>query len=143
MQSVFLAVLNVVYAIFLTLVLLYIVRLQKTGCMCSKDWKREFLQYYLLVMIPIVLVVPFTGVPVWVVMLINIVNIAYLFIVFTYIRELKHKQCHCSAEPIRDVLEIVNYFQIAVLAFTFVATFAVMILLAVKKVNVPKSVKTK
>jgi uncharacterized membrane protein (DUF106 family) len=78
-------------------------------------------------MIPLVLILPITGAPIWLSLFISMVNIAYVAIVFTYIRELKQKQCQCSVEPIRDVLEIVNYFQLALLIISVIVSLVVIV----------------
>jgi uncharacterized membrane protein YphA (DoxX/SURF4 family) len=42
-------------------------------------------------------------------------NIFFVFTVFDYIHELKQKKCECSRSLSRDVLEIVNYVQVALI----------------------------
>ncbi len=105
-------------------ILNYIIKLEKTGCECAKDWRRDFIKYYIIFIIALLIlrslnIIPDRFTPL--LMTIQFVfSVAFITIVFHYINDLKVKKCACSQDTARDVLEIFNYIQIFLLAFIFV-----------------------
>lgn len=141
MMMVLFVLTQVLYAIFLGLVLMYIVRLEIHRCECSKDWKRDFIKYYLIVYIPMFLSMLLIQFPVPLLSVVALANIVYIFVVFAYIKKLQRNNCKCSIEKIRNVLEIVNYIQIALFVLSFVALFFVSVFAVSADNNVLKMVK--
>ncbi len=95
----------------------YIFRLETMGCECAKDWRRDYIQYYLIFMVIYILVqfwllmkddmssfVTFT-----VAMNLIMFVLGILFVVFAlqYVHKLKVAKCECSEDFARDVLQIV------------------------------------
>lgn len=130
----------------------YLLKLEKIGCECSKDWKRTFVMYYIILILvffviqmisllaykaihPIITTIMFLG------------NIFFVVIVFKYIHELKNEKCKCSEDQARDLLEIINYIQIALMAFILVkiiyGMFAIQYTKLQADLNTLKSMKLK
>jgi len=112
----------VLYIVLYTYVFLYIRELEKTGCECSRDWKRDFIYIYICIIVPIIIVRLFNiRTPMLLNSVISILTISFIFIVFFYIHELKKKKCECSVSDTRKVLEIVNYIHLGLLGLVIIA----------------------
>lgn len=101
-------------------IFVYILKLEKIGCECALDWRRTFIQYYIIVLVLVALsqiANIFTTLPIIVKICLLFGSIAFITITFLYVRDLKKKKCECSDETARDVLEIVNYIQIGIVGF--------------------------
>ena len=95
--------------------LFWIWKLENTGCVCSRDWRRDFIMYWMIVYsfaiwLPMIVknnyfIAIFT-------ILLAIFYIASIIIVFQYVRMLKYIKCECSDGTERKVMEIFNYIQI-------------------------------
>ena len=110
----------------------YLYRLEKMRCECAQGWRHDFLKYYLLVII-VLAVLKFAGIstltwPAPIVAVIAVSSVAFIVIAYQYVHALK--TCKCSEDTARTVLEIVNYIQIATLAFMVLFTLGLAIFLA-------------
>jgi hypothetical protein len=95
----------------------YIFKLESTGCECAKDWRRDYIQYYLMLLIVYVVVqicvltmgdlaaVIRMNMHLTAIMLV----LGILFVVFTlqYVHRLKKIKCKCSEDTARNVLQLV------------------------------------
>jgi hypothetical protein len=98
-------------------ILAYIVKLENIGCPCAKDWRREFIKYYVCFMLLLLILRMFDvyspdSLPPILMTIQFVLSIVFVMIVYHYIHDLKQKKCSCSAHLARDVLEVVNYIQI-------------------------------
>jgi hypothetical protein len=98
-------------------ILLYIAKLEKLGCKCSKNWQREFIKYYIIFMLLIFIIRLFDSsspynLPPILMTIQFVLTIVFVGIVYHYIMNLKQKNCKCSNDTARDILEIINYIQI-------------------------------
>lgn len=135
---------NVLYIVFWAYILTYIMKLEAMGCQCAKDWRREFIKYYIgFIMILIVsrtvdAWTPETVPPVF--MTIQFVlTIFFVFVVYNYISDLKRNKCACSADVARDVLEIFNMIQMFLLAFVLIVMIHIMFTIAQASMKMNKS----
>ena len=122
MQQVIALIFAAFYIILYTYVFMYIRELEKTGCECSRDWKRDFIYLYVCIFIPFVIIRIFHVLPGVITSLLGALTIAFIIIVFLYIHELKKKKCECSVSDTRKVLEIVNYVQLGLLGLIIIVT---------------------
>lgn len=138
-------VLDLLLIIFWAFVVNYVIRLENIGCDCSKNWKRDYIKYYLLVIIPIMILRLFVSLPVALASLTLVFGLTFVFVVFAYIQELRKKKCECSEAPIRDILEIVNYIQIFLVGFVLILMLVIAIAGLFSKPTVfviqPKAIK--
>jgi len=128
-----LLIVGLALAFHLTL-LKYITNLEKdAACDCSKNWKRNFIKYYLvgslvflvLTVLRIVLGLknnPFTLTLGTVMQLLGLVN---LFVMFFYSQELKLTNCECSADWKRRFM---NLYSLGMLAFFPLITIVLLVL---------------
>jgi hypothetical protein len=127
-NSIVLGFLLIFYAIVIAIwgyILHYLLKLEKIGCECSKDWKRKFIMYYIIVIfifmaIQIISFVAYKAMHPIINTIIFLGNIFFAVIVFKYIHELRTEKCECSEDQARDLLELINYIQIALLIFILV-----------------------
>ena len=95
----------------------YVFKLEGT-CDCSKDWRRDYIKYFLLLSLffslATVITIDFlkTIKSEIVSIILSAIWVVYLYVVFTYIRKLKNSKCLCSEDTARTVMQIVNYIGI-------------------------------
>jgi hypothetical protein len=126
-------------------ILNYILQLESIGCLCALDWRHTYIKYFIIfilimmfmqifnlwnpsVMSPIILTIQF------------VVTIIYVIIVFSYIYNLKNVSCFCSEDLARDILEIMNYIQIAMIIFALI--FIIYTLFAVAQLSNENTITT-
>lgn len=117
MEHRFLRVFDVIIVSFVfvywLLVWSYVSRLEQTGCECSRDWRREYIRYYAILMLAIILAAFTTTIHnIAITVVLVLLNAVFLIAVFQYIHRLKREKCECSQAVTRDVMEIVNLVQI-------------------------------
>lgn len=120
-----LIILNIVAILFWAYILNYLIKLEKLGCECSKDWRRPFITYFVVYLIILLLLSTFN---IWTVkqlppilMVVNYVLMIFFFItVYQYIHKLKKEKCECSENEARNILEIVNYIQLALVLLSLI-----------------------
>ena len=103
----------VLYAFLLN----YIFKLETMGCECAKGWRRDYIQYYLMLFVVFIVVqigvLTMDGIESLVGLNASLFGIMFvlgiLFIVFTlqYVHKLKEIKCECSEGAGRLVLEVV------------------------------------
>ena len=107
-------VINIIYVVLWGYILAYIVKLENIGCPCAKDWRREFIKYYVGLMLLLLILRMFDvyspkSLPPILMTIQFVLSVVFVIIVYHYIHDLKKKKCSCSADLARDVLEVVNY----------------------------------
>lgn len=108
----------IIVIVFWWYIIHYINRLEH-NCECSKDKKRDYVKYYAYFAIFATLTSGFAhGSPIE--YLYGIISIIGIYMIYTYIQKLKRDKCTCSEEKARRYLEIVNYFQIAIISISIV-----------------------
>jgi len=135
-----------IFTVYIINIILYfitfswIVLLEKNKCECSKNWKRDFIKYYIMTMILFVV-----SYGIYEIMSANrIINnydfifdflrnimliseIGFVAIVFVYIRDLIKNRCKCSESPNRDISLFYSTVDLIIFAITGVMAFALMI----------------
>lgn len=145
MEEVWLVAIQCMYIVLWAYVYVYIVHLEKIGCECSKDWRRSYIKYYVMIMVPLLLLRVVGVVPKAIFALSFVFTIFFVIEVYRYIHHLKEVKCACSESPVRDVLEVVNIIQIGLLAFALAIFVGAVVLLFIgNRVAIPlKQPKTK
>lgn len=111
--------------------------LEKEKCQCSDMWQRDYIKYYSLVMILLVLLqVLFDNYSlkkalgsIW-----GLATIINIYAVYTYGKYLRETDCHCAVKDHRDLYNFMvyyNYFQITMVLLTLVLV-AMMVFLHLK-----------
>ena len=140
-----LIILNIIAILFWAYILNYLIKLEKLGCECSKDWRRTFITYFVVYLIISLLL---STLNIWsvkqlppILMLVNYVLMIIFFVTtYQYVHKLKREKCECSENEARNVLEIVNYIQIAlVLLSLLMMIYAMFIVSKILKNNNIKS----
>jgi len=135
-----------IFTVYIINIILYfitfswIVLLEKNKCECSKNWKRDFIKYYIMAMILFIV-----SYGIYEIMSANrIINnydfifdflrnlmliseIGFVAIVFVYIRDLIKNRCKCSESPNRDISLFYSTVDLIIFAITGVMAFALMI----------------
>lgn len=128
-------VFGTLFIIIQSLIINYLVQLEKTGCECALDWRRHFILFYLVLSIVYTLttfLIDERSIP----LLQTIMVITGLLnVIFTlqYVNILKQKKCECSISVYRDIMMFIAIFNAIIYAlmltiliyFTFtMATYA-------------------
>lgn len=116
----------------------WVIMLDKTKCECSKNWKRDFIKYFLLTMIIYLICsfiyitlskvynLPFFNVFEIISKIFYILEIFYIIVVFIYIKDLK-KRCKCSQSVERDITEIYSTIDVILFIITIFLFFCLLI----------------
>lgn len=100
-------------------ILYYITNLEITGCKCALDWRRNFIQYYIIYLL-IMMLFSTRNLPPYILTLHFVFSVCFILIVHHYINDLKTKKCKCSESTVRDVLMYVNYIQLYMVIFILI-----------------------
>jgi len=104
--------------------LYWIWKLEKTGCVCSKNWRRDFIMYWMIIYSFIALLILLVK-NLYVIILFASCNIAFIVIVFQYVHKLKTIKCECSDGTERKVMEIFNYIQLGLIVVSIIGSLIV------------------
>lgn len=109
-------------------ILWYTFRLERIGCKCARDFRLTYAQVYIIlsmaVSVALGIMYALTDENNMVAMAIAaatlqgimfVAGVVYIVFVWQYISKLRRIKCACSEDLARDVWEVVNYIQIAVL----------------------------
>lgn len=110
----------ILFLVLYIFVYIWIIKLEQIGCECSKDWRREFIKVYAIIIIAMMILKMFVNVHAAIMIVYLVATLVFIISVFQYIHELKRIKCECSESKTRDILEIVNYIQIGVVALVAV-----------------------
>lgn len=109
--------------------LFWILKMEKTNCTCSNDYRRDFLKYILMVSIPMGIILSIYsafdneklntvfGTTVSFIGFISFVNI---FFAVYYLYQLRNSDCDCSKDIRRDLFFWINFASIVILIMTIV-----------------------
>ena len=126
---------NILSIIISGLIVYYVTKLEYIKCNCSASRKRDYLKYFNIIFSLIMLVI--TGVTYYkdnfttgktyislfnfdytitlkniIVIIIFLCSIINVFCVYTYIRELKEKECQCALEANEDIYTFLYYYSL-------------------------------
>lgn len=123
-----------------TYILKYVSTLEKIGCVCSDDYRRTYIKYYLVVVIVYGLavaifdafrspsaVVPAAFVNVWfaVSSVMWVASVVYLVLAWQYTKRLTVDKCECADGIELQVWRIFVIFQTSVLVASVILTFMI------------------
>jgi uncharacterized protein YacL len=82
-------------------ILTYLLKLEKTGCECSKGWQRTFITYFIVYLLIMLLFKLFNlnlnKMSITLAIVHFVVMIVFFVIVFQYVHRLKRETCQCSS----------------------------------------------
>ena len=115
------SIVPLVNILFSGLALLWITRLESSGCECSRDWRRDYMKYFFLAVI-LFQAVLLTGVSKDLIKLmggpIGVASLVYLWVTITYVRGLRQSACGCAGGYQQTVLYWMAVVQAALLAWS-------------------------
>lgn len=128
-----LAVMLVIYIVLMLIILDYIRKLESTGCVCAADWRRDYINWYVIIVLvwyfiqliatlfgDLKIFTTITGYG-FIPFVIGIMTILFVVLSYGYVNRLKEEKCKCSEAMGRTVLQIVTWWYIVVWALIFVA----------------------
>jgi hypothetical protein len=104
--------------------LLYLGKLEETGCACALNWRRQFIIAFIVVALvwtlATVVMTPFKNV--YLAVLLTVFRLAFIVIAIQYINKLKKDKCECSEHLTRDIL---YYYAWIAIILAAIALFSV------------------
>lgn len=99
--------------------LYYMEQLEHNGCRCAQNWRRSFAEasLALFVILGLADIFGFSMSNAWLSMMSALLFVAYVVITRQFIHLVQHTHCSCAQSTTFNVLNVVNYIQIAVLCF--------------------------
>jgi hypothetical protein len=109
----------VVFIVIQLLIINYLMKLEKIGCACAMDWRRNYIIAYFVVSILYAIIAPLLDpklLPIiqTVYVVFGIINVVY---VIQYVHRLKREKCACSESVYREVMYVVSIFNAIVYSF--------------------------
>lgn len=116
------------------LILHYLLKLEKIGCECAMDWRRNYIMFFTVLSILYAMIAPVIGESVGpfvqtIFIVLAILNMVY---VIQYVYRLKKIKCECSESVIREVMFVVAIINAVV--YTFLLTTLIFLLYTVARV---------
>lgn len=142
-------------------VLIYLRRLESIGCECSMDWRRIYIQVYLIISLINAGILGIfaiatgsalseTEMPGWASIALSvwsvvmfIAGILYIVFALQYIHRLRNEKCSCSQSVTRDVWEVVLYIKIALMALSLLLLLMAFSVWNIQKASLPASASLK
>lgn len=110
--------------------LVYLGKLEQTGCECALNWRRQFIIAFIVVALvwtlATVVMTPFNNV--YLAVLLTVFRLAFIVIAIQYVHKLKKDKCECSENLTREIL---YYYAWIAVILTAIALFSVAALLTV------------
>lgn len=115
------------------LILNYLLKLEKIGCECAMDWKRNYIMFFTVLSILYLMIAPVISESAMpfvqtVFIVLAVMNMVY---VVQYVHRLKKTKCECSESIIREVMFIVAI--INAILYTFLLTTLIFLLYTVTR----------
>lgn len=107
----------------------WITHMEKIGCECAMNWRKDFIKYYIIFIISyniisalyLIFIRDNIKIAFSVKLLILIIDIFFLITTITYVTELRKQKCECSTNIIREVT----------LVYTIISCFLVALAISV------------
>ena len=117
----------IVFLIFLV----YVMKLERTKCVCSRSWERNYIKYYSIAVL-IVALVEFFNIDFYtkltiVQYLMGIGGIVFIFVAFNYVNEMNKTNCECSEDWKKNALTIYAWLSIIILVLYFIVFFVALL----------------
>lgn len=107
----------IINVLFFSFALAWILKLEKTECECSRDWRRDFMKYYFGFAILFQFLILMQKQTKFLLVPFAVASLAYLGVCISYILELRKEGCGCSKGMEQSVLLWVSAFQVVTLLF--------------------------
>ena len=118
----------------------YVYQLEHQNCVCSDDWRRDFIKYYTAVIIYKIIIyniiVNYKN-PVLITvfnifnLFTNLFGLIYLWSLFTYAKMLKKNQCQCSNTFARKIMANYSLFMFGLIGIILINYFFYLIKICV------------
>lgn len=112
------------YFVFLT----YLFKLEKIGCKCALNWKRNYMIVFMIFVIStnlLSVVIPTIKLNVVLISLSAVLSLMFLIVTIQYVQQLKDDKCECSAHLTREIMYY--YSWIMLVLFIISTTMALFI----------------
>lgn len=131
---------DIILIIVTLLMLTYIHNLEKSKCLCSKNWKQDYIKLYSVSVFIILILSLVTPVMDSCGMLRKVISLATLFnipILYLYIRELKQNDCVCAINKHEHMYEFFKFYSL-IGVILIVYTLCVVLSIGIGKLNLKK-----
>ena len=103
---------SLILVVIQALIVHYLMRLEKIGCECAMDWRRNYIMFFFVITILYVASAFFISRETLPILQVIITVFGLLNVVFTlqYVHKLKKEKCECSVSIYREVMMVVAIF---------------------------------
>ena len=131
-QYIFNAIIVALYIAFLV----YLFKLEKVGCNCALNWKRNYMITFMIFALStnlISIIIPSLGHNVVFVFISAVLSLMFLIVTIQYIRKLKNDKCDCSKNLTREIMFYYSWIMLVLFWFSIAILLYVMYLLKSRK----------
>ena len=131
-QYIFNAIIVALYIAFLV----YLFKLEKVGCNCALNWKRNYMITFMIFALStnlISIIIPSLRHNVVFVFISAVLSLMFLIVTIQYIRKLKNDKCDCSKNLTREIMFYYSWIMLVLFWFSIAILLYVMYLLKSRK----------
>jgi len=122
-------IINIIQLVSLIIFTNYIYRLEEIECKCSKNWTRDFIKYYSIIMIVISIYISFylnfgktNSQFENLIILVNICNLFFIYTLWKYNKFLCKRECECSSGWEKDFMTFYTFTIMIILSIQIVSS---------------------
>jgi len=137
-QYIFSAFIIALYIVFLV----YLFKLEKIGCDCALNWKRNYMITFMIIALStnfVSIIVPSLRLNVVFAIIFAVLSLMFLIITIQYVQKLKNDKCDCSKDLTR---EIMFYYSWIMLVLFWLSVAILLYVLYLLNTRTPSGVKT-
>jgi len=109
MLGMILTLFYILYLVFIVMVFLWLLKLEKIDCTCALGWKRNYLIFYIIFSILIIILNMLNvTVPIVLSSVLSILGVVFIIVAYNYVKTLEKEKCNCSNAFARDVLYAIS-----------------------------------
>lgn len=141
-QYIFSAFIIALYIVFLV----YLFKLEKIGCDCSLNWRRNYMITFMIFALStnlISIIVPSIRLNIVFVVISAILSLMFLIVTIQYIQKLKNDKCECSKNLTREIMFYYSWIMLVLFWLSIGILLYVLYLLNTRKTTKQFSSKPK
>lgn len=89
----------------------WIINLEKTGCECANDWRKDFIKIYIYIIVSfniistvyLITIGENINIPYGIKLFLILFDIFFISNTYIYITKLKNEKCECSSDIVREI----------------------------------------
>jgi hypothetical protein len=141
-QYIFSAFIIALYIVFLV----YLFKLEKIGCDCALNWKRNYMITFMIFALStnfVSIIVPSLRLNAVFAIIFAVLSLMFLIITIQYVQKLKNDKCDCSKDLTREIMFYYSWIMLVLFWLSVAILFYILYLLNTRTPSEVKTMKPK